>query len=70
MQDLKYSPDIAVILNIFEDHLDSHKNFKEYIEAKANIAKWQKKSDKIFYDADNKWSHWVVKKVSVKNSPF
>ena len=24
------------------------------------------KSDKIFYDADNKWSHWVVKKYQSK----
>ncbi len=75
LQDLKHSPDIAVVLNIFEDHLDSHKNFKEYIGAKANIAKWQKKSDKIFYDASNKWSFWIAqkslgKKIAVSTNDF
>lgn len=69
LQGLKYSPDIAVVLNIFEDHLDSHKNFAEYIEAKANIARWQKKSDKILYDAGNKWSRWIVQKSHAKKIP-
>lgn len=69
LQDLKQSPDTAVILNIFKDHLDSHKNFKEYVESKANIAKWQKKSNKIFYDADNKWSRWIAQKSPGKKIP-
>ena len=69
LQDLKHSPDIAVVLNIFEDHLDSHKNFKEYAESKANIAKWQKKTDKIFYDANNKWSKWIAQKSPAKKIP-
>jgi len=62
LQDLKHSPDIAVVLNIFEDHLDSHKNFSEYVNSKANIAKWQKKTDKIFYDASNQRSKWIAMK--------
>lgn len=60
--DLNYSPDVAVILDIFPDHLDSHKNFSEYINAKANIAKRQKKSDRIFYETGNKWSRWIAQK--------
>ncbi len=74
LQDLKHSPDIAVVLNIFEDHLDSHKNFKEYAESKANIAKWQsasrRKSDKIFYDASNKWSRWIAQKSKAIKIPI
>jgi UDP-N-acetylmuramoylalanine--D-glutamate ligase len=69
LQDLKHSPNIAVVLNIFEDHLDSHKNFNEYINSKANIAKWQKKSDKIFYDASNKQSKWIAEKSQGKKIP-
>jgi UDP-N-acetylmuramoylalanine--D-glutamate ligase len=56
LQGLKFSPDIAGVLDIFPDHLDAHKNLQEYIEAKASIAKWQKPSDQIFYFADNKYS--------------
>jgi UDP-N-acetylmuramoylalanine--D-glutamate ligase len=66
LQDLQHSPGIAVVLNIFEDHMDSHKNFKEYAGSKSNIAKSQKKSGKIFYDADNKWSRWVAQKSTGK----
>lgn len=43
--DLKRSPHIAVVLNITQDHLDWHKSVKEYIEAKQNIVKNQKKND-------------------------
>jgi len=69
LQDLKKSPDIAVILDIFPDHLDAHKNLSEYFDAKTNIAKYQKKSDKIFYFADNKYSKWIAQKSQAKKYP-
>ncbi len=43
--DMEASPHIAVVLNITEDHMDWHKGREEYIEAKKNIVKFQKKSD-------------------------
>lgn len=62
LQDLKVSPEIAVVLEMFPDHMDSHKNLREYFDAKTNIARWQKKSDKIFYFDDNNWSKWIAQK--------
>lgn len=62
LQDLKKSPNIAVILDIFPDHLDSHKNVQEYFEAKSAISKFQNPNDKVFYSADNKYSASTAKK--------
>ncbi len=70
LQDLNQSPDIAVILDTFPDHLDAHKNFREYINAKANIAKWQKKNNKIFYFSDNKYSKLIAQKSPAKKIPI
>ena len=53
LQDMTTSPDIAVIVDIFPDHLDAHKDIKEYYEAKSNIGRYQKKSDVIFYYKNN-----------------
>jgi len=49
--DLDKSPHIAVVLNITSDHMDWHKDQKEYVEAKKNIVKFQKPED---YAAINK----------------
>lgn len=39
------SPHIAVLTNIYQDHLDRYKNLDEYVEAKKNIFKFQNPSD-------------------------
>lgn len=43
--DMDISPHIAVVLNITVDHLDWHKDIKEYIDAKKNIVFHQTHSD-------------------------
>lgn len=41
------SPDIAVITNLSPNHLDYHTDVREYIEAKFNIFRHQKKGDRL-----------------------
>ncbi len=62
LQDMDVSPDIAVILDIFPDHLDSHKDTREYYAAKANIGRFQKKSDRIFFYTTNALSMRIAVK--------
>ena len=52
--DLTISPHIAVVLNITADHLDWHKSVEEYVEAKTNIVRHQKKSDFAVVNSDYK----------------
>ena len=47
------SPHIAVLLNMYEDHLDHYKGYEEYKEAKRNIYKYQDENDYyIFNEAE------------------
>ncbi len=41
----KFRPYIGMILNISEDHLDKHKDFEEYVNAKFRIFENQKEED-------------------------
>lgn len=49
----KFSPHIAVILNISEDHLNRHKTMKEYIRCKYKITKNQTEKDFLLLNADD-----------------
>lgn len=59
--DLPVSPNIAVVLNITSDHMDWHKNKKEYFTAKKNIVKFQKPSDWAVINSEYKTSKSFAK---------
>ena len=50
---MEVSPHIAVITNITPNHLNIHKDYEEYIEAKKNIFKYQKEDDILILNYDN-----------------
>ena len=50
---MKRSPKIAVVTNISPNHLDVHKDYQEYIEAKENIFTHQIAEDIAVFNADN-----------------
>ena len=44
----KMSPHIAMVTNIFPDHLNRYRNFRHYANSKAMIFRFQKKRDYLF----------------------
>jgi len=51
---MEKSPNIAIITNITPNHLDIHKSYQEYIDAKTNIFKYQGEDDLLVLNYDNK----------------
>ena len=62
LQDLTMSPRIAAVLDVFPEHLDVHKTPREYLSAKTAITRRQKKTDAVFYFADNAASTRIARK--------
>ena len=44
---MKNSPNISVILNIYEEHLDHYISMQHYVDSKKNIYKYQKENDYV-----------------------
>lgn len=59
--DADVSPHVAVVLGIEAEHLDVHKDFYDYLFAKANIGKHQKPDDIIIYRDGNPYSEYISK---------
>jgi UDP-N-acetylmuramoylalanine--D-glutamate ligase len=55
LDDIKtFRPDVAILTNITEDHLDRYEyNFENYIKSKFNIIRNQTKDDVFIYNADD-----------------
>jgi len=41
LSSMRQSPDVAVVTNVTPNHLDVHKDYQEYIDAKKNIYLYQ-----------------------------
>ena len=50
---MEISPDISIITNISPNHLNVHKDYEEYINAKKNIFKYQNKEGIVVLNYDN-----------------
>jgi UDP-N-acetylmuramoylalanine--D-glutamate ligase len=66
LQNLETSPHVAVFLNIYPEHLDYYKTFKEYFLAKTNIVKHQKKDDYFIFNSKIKEINDLAEKVKSK----
>lgn len=63
---VKRSPNISILLNLYEEHLDHYKSMNEYIEAKANIFKYKNEDDYLIYNVDNEEVKNIVEKYKVQ----
>ena len=65
---MENSPERALITNITPNHLDMHKSYEEYIDAKCNIYKFQKDGDLLVLNADNEVTARIAS--SIKSKTF
>lgn len=66
LMQMKQSPHIAVVTNVTPNHLDIHKSYEEYIEAKKNIFKNQKEDDILVLNYDNEITRNFAKEAKGK----
>jgi UDP-N-acetylmuramoylalanine--D-glutamate ligase len=50
---LKLAPHVAVLLNLFQEHLDAYESYDAYKNAKVNITKFQQPGDFLVYNEDD-----------------
>ena len=68
--DLNRSPNISVVGQLEPDHLNVHKDYDEYLNAKANICTHQTENDYCIYYKDNPVSTEIAKKSPAKKIPY
>jgi len=52
-----WSPHVAVVTNITPNHLDRHPSMDDYVRAKGNIVRFQKREDYVIVNQDNALSY-------------
>lgn len=66
LMNMKVSPKISVITNITPNHLNVHKSYEEYIDAKKNIFKNQTRDDIVVLNYDNEITRECEKEAESK----
>ncbi|PKL43918.1 MAG: UDP-N-acetylmuramoyl-L-alanine--D-glutamate ligase [Candidatus Riflebacteria bacterium HGW-Riflebacteria-1] len=65
-----FKPDIAVITNFFENHLDRYPSYKAYIDAKKRIALNMQHSETIVLNADQQLMREMVGEINCRPAWF
>jgi len=67
---ISLSPHVAVFLNVYPEHLDYYKNFKEYALSKGNITKFQESSDYLVFNKEDEIVSEIIKKSKAQKVPL
>ncbi len=79
LETVKDSPHIAILLNIFQEHLDHYLSYEHYQESKLNITKYQTSEDHLIFNQDNdiitkhteklkRVNQWIISSEKIVNS--
>jgi UDP-N-acetylmuramoylalanine--D-glutamate ligase len=60
LERFQHAPEIALITNIFNDHLNRHGTMENYARTKAAIFTHQNEHEKLILNADNEWSEFFL----------
>lgn len=69
LEDIEYSPHIAVFTTFFPEHLDYHGGEEAYFEAKANIVRFQTAQDLFVFHASDERVSNLVNRTKAKAIP-
>ena len=53
-------PDVAVITNIYQDHFNRYKNYRDYVKTKANLFIGQTDDQQLILNFDNSWTPYLL----------
>ncbi|MCJ7839551.1 UDP-N-acetylmuramoyl-L-alanine--D-glutamate ligase [Lederbergia sp. NSJ-179] len=65
-----FRPHIAILTNLYEAHLDYHKSWNEYVQAKMNITKKQTADDYLIVNADQEVLMNLAQESAAQIIPF
>ncbi len=66
LENIHRGPHVAVLLNLFQEHLDHYENYMGYKMAKMQIALRQHSGDHFFYCTDNEELRFLVKSYELR----
>ena len=70
LAELDVSPDIAVVTNLYRDHIDYHGSLENYWEAKRNIVRYMSADNTVIFNPNTEIVyHWMAEK-EVKKLPI
>ncbi len=70
LSDINKSPHVAVLLNIYPEHLDYYESYSDYVKAKVNIVKFQKSTDAFVCNYDLPMLVKITESIGVKKYFF
>lgn len=71
LEHIGVSPHTAIILNLFQEHLDHYQSLLKYHEAKLNIARFQEEKDNfIFHYDDNQIQDLIKTGIAALKFPY
>ncbi len=70
LQTISRGPDLAIILNIFKDHLDQHSDYDEYFNSKKKIISFYPKPKKVIFNGGSEEVGRMVSDFEGEKIPF
>jgi len=70
LDDIAFSPNIAIVLNLFPEHMPYHGGIENYYRAKKNIINFQKENGLFIYNGKDKIIQKWAKEFSFAKIPF